>query len=130
MEPITTRALRRLVDRAARDGEVLAVILFGSQARGDAGPGSDVDVCLVAAPHLSSREEATRKRLEYLSESDLDLCVFQQLPLHVRRRVLKEGTVLFTRDEDTLYALAARTARAYEYFRPIQRRYLDEVARG
>jgi predicted nucleotidyltransferase len=130
MEAIANRALRRLVERAAGDGEVLAVILFGSQARGDAGPGSDVDVCLVLGPDVPSREGAARKRLEYLSESDLDLSVFQQLPLHVRSRVLKEGVVLFTCDEDALYALAARTARAYEHFRHIQRRYLDEVARG
>jgi hypothetical protein len=52
--------------------------------------------------------------------------VFQQLPLHIRSRVLKEGVVLFT----ALYALAARSARAFEHFRHIQRRYLDEVARG
>jgi hypothetical protein len=130
MEPIASPALRRLVDRAARDGKVLAVILFGSRARGDAGPGSDIDVCLVLAPDMSSRGAAARKRLEYLSESDLDLSVFQQLPLHIRSRVLKEGVVLFTRDEDALYALAARTARAFEHFRHIQRRYLDEVARG
>ena len=58
MELITSPALRRLVDRAARDGEVLAVILFGSRARGDAGPGSDIDVCLVLAPDMSSRETA------------------------------------------------------------------------
>jgi hypothetical protein len=44
--------------------------------------------------------------------------------------VLKEGVVLFVRDEDELYALAARTARAFEAFRHIQRLYLDEVARG
>jgi predicted nucleotidyltransferase len=130
MEPITNRALRRLVERAAGDGDVLAVILFGSQTRGEAGPRSDIDVCLVLPPRMASREDAARKRLEYLSESDLDLSVFQQLPLHVRSRLLKEGKVLFTRDEDALYAVAARTARSYEHFRHIQRRYLDEVARG
>ena len=129
MEPPTSPALRRLIDRAARDAEVLAVMLFGSHARGDAGPGSDIDVALVLQPELS-REDATRKRAEYLSESDLDLSVFQQLPLHVRSRVLKAGVVLFTRDEVALYALAARTARAFEHFRHIQRIYLDEVARG
>ena len=129
MEARTTPAIRRLVDRAARDDDVLAVLLFGSRARDEAGPSSDTDVALVLAPELP-REAASRKRLEYLSESELDLSVFQQLPLHVRSRVLKEGQVLFVRDEDALYALAARTARAYEAFRHIQRLYLDEVARG
>jgi uncharacterized protein len=66
-------------------------------------------------------DAVARKRLEYLSESDLDLAIFQQLPLRVRSRLLKEGVVLFTRDEDALYALACYTARAFEHFRHIQR---------
>ena len=130
MDQLSHPALHRVVARAERDSEVLAVILFGSRARGDAGPGSDIDVCLVLASDAASSEAAARKRSEYLSEPDVDLTVFQQLGLHVRSRVLKEGTVLFVRDEDALYALAARTARAFEHFRHFQRRYLDEVARG
>jgi predicted nucleotidyltransferase len=39
--------LQQLIARAEQDLEVLGVILFGSRARGDAGPRSDVDVCLV-----------------------------------------------------------------------------------
>ena len=129
MDALTDPAATRVVERAARDVEVLAVILFGSRVRGDAGPASDIDVALVLTPDLS-RDDAVRKRGEYLSESGVDLSVFQQLPLHIRSRVLKEGVVLFTRDEDALYDLAARTARAYEHFRRFQRLYLDEIARG
>ncbi len=130
MDPRIRPAVRRLVVRAELDPEVLAVILFGSHARGDAGRDSDIDVCLVLVPAAASRDATARKRLEYLSETDLDLAVFQQLPLHVRSRLLKEGVVLFTRDEDALYALACHTARAFENFRHIQRQYLEEVARG
>jgi hypothetical protein len=55
--------------------------------------------------------------------------VFQRLPLAVCSRILKEGAVLFVRDEPALYALA-RTARAFEGFRHIHRAYLEQVARG
>jgi len=85
-------------------------ILFGSRARGDAGAGSDVDVCLVLTPDRAAEPGPTEKRLDYLGRFDLD--VFQALPLAVRSRVLKEGKILFVRDEDTLYDLAIRTARA------------------
>jgi hypothetical protein len=37
--------------------------------------------------------------------------------------------VVFVRDEDRLYELAIRTARAFEDFRPYYQRYLDAVAR-
>lgn len=129
MDTVSHPVLARLVARAKSDPEVLAVLLFGSRSRGDPSPGSDFDVCLALGSEPGSDLAPVHKRLEYLAEADLDITVFQQLPLHIRSRVLKEGTVLFVRDEDALYALAARTARAFDGFRHIYRRYLDQVAR-
>ena len=101
-----------------------------SRARGDASPASDYDVCLVLATPPRSDLDAANKRLEYMAGGDLDVVLFQQLPLHIRSRALKDGQVLFTRDEDALYALAVHTARAFEGFRHIYRGYLEDVARG
>jgi predicted nucleotidyltransferase len=122
-------ALDRVIARAQQDPAVLAVILFGSQARGEAGPASDVDVCLVLDPDVPPGLPASRKRLDYLAGADLDVSIFQQLPLPVRSRILREGKVLFARDEDRLYEVAVRTARAFEGFRHHYRRYLDAVER-
>ena len=126
----TASALARLATRAEQDSDVLAVLLFGSRARGEASPESDIDVCLVLAGESGSDLERAQKRLDYLAETDLDVAVFQSLPLHIRSRVLKEGQVLFVRDEEALYAVAFRTGRAWEGFRHIHRQYLDEVSRG
>lgn len=123
-------ALNRLVARAVRDPDVLAVIVFGSRARGEASPRSDLDVCLVLGSEPVADVVLDRKRLEYLTEADVDLVVFQRLPLAIRSRILKEGSVLFVRDEPALYALAVRTARAFEAFRHIHQHYLEQVARG
>ena len=109
--------MARLVAQASRDPDLLAVILFGGRARGDAAPESDVDVCLVLDPNRAAEPGRTEKRLDYLGRFDLDVSIFQQLPLVVRSRVLKEGKILFVRDEDALYDLALRTARAWERFR-------------
>ena len=128
MESIPTAAVARLVAQAKGDPDVLAVILFGSQARGNAGPESDIDVCLVLDPERADEPRRTEKRLDYLGRFDLDVSVFQALPLVVRSRLLKEGKILFVRDEDALYDLAIRSARAWERFRPIHRMYLDQVA--
>jgi hypothetical protein len=77
-----------------------------------------------------SRSEKTPQtvRMRYLKDADLDLRIFQQLPLYVRRRVLKEGVVLVCRDFDALYAMAYRTAQAFEDFKRIYRQYLEQVA--
>lgn len=120
-----TPPLDRLVEQAEGDPEVMAVFLFGSAARGEAAP-SDVDVCLVLAGS-PGREAASEKRLEYLANFDLDVQVFQSLPLPVRQRVLKEGRVLLSKDDDALYELAAFTIRACTYFRPAYETYLEGV---
>ncbi|MBI3078727.1 MAG: nucleotidyltransferase domain-containing protein [Deltaproteobacteria bacterium] len=109
---------------------MLAVLLFGSSARGEGVAASDVDVCVVLTPGSCPDEEFSHRRLDYLALAPLDLHIFQQLPLYLRCRVLKEGKVLFVRDEDALYELAFRTARAFERYKPIYREYLEEIARG
>ena len=117
--------LERLIARAQADEAVLAVMLFGSEARGEATAASDVDVCLVLQPRAA--EQRAEKRLEYLGEFDLDLHVFQALPLPIRRRVLKEGRILLSKDEDALYDLALRTAKEFDDFRHIYQAYLEAV---
>ncbi len=120
--------LLHILDQVQGDQAILAVVLFGSQARGEATARSDVDVCVVLAPGCASLEEQVGARLRYLPLGDLDIRVFQQLPLYVRRRVLREGQVLFCRDPDTLYQLAYRTAKDFEDFKPRYRYYLEQVA--
>ena len=123
-------ALTKLVEDAKDDRDVLAVILFGSEARGDARAGSDVDVCLVLEDKRLDTLGQSQKRIAYLASFDLDIQIFQQIPLHLRVRVLKEGKVLFCRDEDKLYATAFRTAQHFEDFRHIHEGYLEAVGNG
>jgi predicted nucleotidyltransferase len=117
-----------LLKEAQQDSDVLAVMLFGSVARGESRAQSDVDICLVLYPKCWQLEELARKRWEYL-RFDLDIKIFQQLPLYVRRRVLREGVVLLVKDEDQLYELAFRTAKEFEDFKHIYRDYLEAIAR-
>jgi predicted nucleotidyltransferase len=124
------RVLERLVDAARDDRDVLALILYGSRARGDAGPDSDVDVAVVLTDAGREPADAGRIQLRYASLGDADVQVFQRLPLYVQSRVLREGRVLFVRDEDALYEAAFRTVRSWELFRPRYEAYLAEVARG
>ena len=122
--------LDRLIAKTEKDADVLAVILFGSRGRGEARPDSDIDVCLVLGDGSRERKQAARKRDEYLEFSGCDVRVFEELPLYVRQRVLKDGKVLHVKDENRLYDVAFRTIRAYEDFRPYYREYLEQVARA
>jgi len=121
-----------LLEKAKSDKDVLAVMLYGSEARQEQISTSDIDICLVLnpPPHHTKKIIYSKKRLEYLKDFTFDIQIFQQLPLFIRRRVLKEGQVLFVRDERILYELAWRTAQAFDDFRHIHSAYLKEVESG
>ena len=74
-EPLSP-AVERVVACAKDDPGVLAVMLFGSRVRGEAGPESDFDVCLVLSAKPDSEVALARKRLDYLEKADVDLAVF------------------------------------------------------
>lgn len=124
--------LAKLLARVQEDEEVLGAFLFGSVVRGEQTHFSDMDLCLVLGPRPLPFDPAalSRKRLDYLKEFSFDIQIFQQLPIYVRRRVLKEGKLLFVRDEARLYELALRTAQAFEDFRPFYLGYLEEIQRA
>ena len=130
MDKEKTTELDRLLGMVKQDEEVLAVIIFGSAVRQEKTPLSDVDLCLVMMPlpKPSGPTGFSYKRLEYMKDNSFDVRIFQQLPLYIRVRVLKEGRILFVRDENQLYELAFRTAQAFEDFKHIYYGYLKEVA--
>jgi len=117
-----------ILTKAKKDADVVAVFLFGSRARGGFVPGSDTDVCLVLRPGNYGPMVLHQKRLSYLKEGNDDVHVFSQLPLYIRRRVLKEGKILLCQDDDLLYEIAFRTAQAFEDFRHLYYGYLEELA--
>lgn len=118
----------QVIKAVHKDEQVLALILFGSQVHGEHAAGSDVDLCLVLSPAPHTSFELSRKKLEYSSKFSADIHVFQQLPLYFKQRVLRDGKVLFCRDEDSLYELAFDVIREYSDFEHVYREYLKEVA--
>ena len=118
-----------LLAQAERDSDTLAAIRFGSFAREEPHPDSDLDICLVLDPRRGpfSAQDRVQKRIDYLA-FNLDVQIFQSLPIYIRQRVLQEGQVVFVRDLSTLYDVALRTLQEYEDFRPIYNLYLDQVA--
>ena len=118
--------LEKLIEKIEKDSDVLAVMLFGSHARNE--KFSDVDICVVLKPRKFAHLYLSRKRLRYSTAfPNLDVQIFQQLPLPLRIRILKEGKVMFCKDEDSLYDLAFSTIREFELFKPMYLSYLESV---
>ncbi|MBN1234900.1 MAG: nucleotidyltransferase domain-containing protein [Methanotrichaceae archaeon] len=97
---------------------ILGVLLYGSQVRGEAGPRSDIDLCLVA-PQATDRAALWRKFISLLRDDQYDVHIFEILPLHIKMSVIEEGVVLHSRDVLELY----------EYFYPFRREWEDQKHR-
>lgn len=102
--------IREMVETIVREANPDAVILFGSRARGDARPDSDVDLLIIErepfSPQRSRRQETARLYLalrKLAIPKDLLLYSheeFEQLkdsPHHIVGRARREGKVLHER---------------------------------
>ncbi len=96
--PALPAGVRRLVAGLSAEPSVLRVILFGSRARGDAEPRSDVDLA-VEAPGLSEREWL--RLLDMVEAADtlllIDLVRLEDAPEELRARIASEGRTLHER---------------------------------
>jgi len=120
--------INEIIEKLKKNKRVIAVALFGSSL---AGKGRDIDVCIFldkVYPNL----EMSRERLELMKNSgkDVDIQIFQQLPVYIRVRVLKEGKILFCRNEDLLYEIAFSTVKEFSFFKKSYEMYLKEVEHG
>lgn len=130
MKPYIRDKVDRFIEKTKADEQILAVFLFGSAAREENSPKSDIDVALVMGKDTHTQEFLFQKRLRYLEEFDLDVQIFESLPVYIRNRIIKEGRILFCRDEDRLYALVFKVIQEFEDFNYIYQDYLKEVARA
>lgn len=133
--------LNKVLSQSKSDEDILALMLYGSRVREreEVTPESDLDICLVLEPGENRNKDSegavspSRKRLEYLSRIDpemIDLQIFQQLPIYIRKRILEEGQLKYCTDKDRLYDLAYRTIQEYEDFAPRMDEYLEGVKNG
>lgn len=90
--------VRRIVVRLSAEPSVWRVILFGSRARGDARPRSDVDLA-VEAPGASAAE--WQRLADIVEDADtllsIDLVRLEEAPEELHRRILAEGRTLYER---------------------------------
>ncbi len=123
------KELTPLLKKAKSDKGVIAVALFGSYARNE--PYRDLDVCLFLTPQKYTKIELSQKRMDYMQDDEtIDVQVFQQLPLYIQIRILKDAKILYCRDMDALYDIYFATLREYDHYKYIYEGYLEAVSYG
>jgi uncharacterized protein len=99
----------RAVDGIPKEG-VIAIFLYGSVARGEEKPLSDIDLCVVTRRGISRAE---KERVLVHASPTLDITLFWGLPLPIRFRVLKEGQILWGEEGLELHRIRRATLHCY-----------------
>ena len=103
MKP-TQEALDELVGRIVAEVGPRRIVLFGSAARGEAQPGSDIDLLIVmpdgahrrrTAQHLYGRLGSDRPPVDLVVATESDILDHGDAPGSIYRTALREGRELY-----------------------------------
>jgi predicted nucleotidyltransferase len=124
------RILRTFFER--EDDRIVAVYLFGSVARGTAGPGSDVDVAvLYAEPPPVSLEGLPldlEAKLERVLGEEVQVVVLNRAAVDLVHRILLDGRLLVDRDPSVRIRFEIRARNEFFDLQPVLARYRSRRA--
>jgi predicted nucleotidyltransferase len=133
-KPVTaTEASDAVADAVGQETAVVAAYLFGSAARGDAGPMSDVDVGLLLAAGADVTTICDRIAAQLcrrLRTDAVDVISLLDASPPLRYRALRDGKVIVCRDRAAHESLVVRTVLEYLDFKPLRDRALALVRRS
>lgn len=128
---IDEASLERLSDALDRDG-VVAAMLIGSQARGTAGPLSDVDIAIWHDPNLDARGRFDLQLAlagdagRALGTDEVDVVMLNHAPPLMQHRAIRDGKRLVERDSNERVRLETRAILDYLDTAPLR----TELGRG
>ena len=103
---IDEATLQEIVRRLVRAVDPDRIVLFGSRARGDAGPDSDLDLLIVKESHELRHRRAIPAYnaliglgipTDIICRTPAEIEEWSRVPNHVVTRAIREGKVLYER---------------------------------
>lgn len=126
-EPALAAPLRALLTE--EPGTVVAAWLFGSRARGEEKPGSDVDVGVLfdrpPEPRLGNEAHRLEARLEAELGLPVQLVTLNNAPPDLVHRVLRDGLLLLDRSPRERVRFEVRARNEFFDLQPVQTRHRE-----
>ena len=123
----------RLYSYFSGRGDVLLAYLFGSVARGQAGPLSDIDVAVLLdgdpdeSQMFDVRLEIIGAVMEIFGDNDIAVVGLNQATLSLRYRVLRDGLLLFVKNHQARIDFQSQTVMEYLDFKPFRERHEQAI---
>ena len=95
-----------------------SLLLFGSRTKGKTG--RDTDICVFPTRELTMNE---RLSIDSAMPEGVDISIFSELPVHIRKRVFEEGEVLYTKDMYHLLEVGKETDLEYSGYKRFRENY-------
>ncbi len=136
LPPDVTDRIPGLIKRISKDNEVIALFSFGSLARGDLKPLSDLDFGILVSPTLDRKQrfdkhlELTGVFNEQLETDEVDLVLMNDAPMRYSHNIIKSGKQLFCSDSDVLHDFIEKTVKFYLDFRYFRDEFDKEFLKG
>lgn len=115
-----------------KEPRIVAVWLFGSSARGDAKEGSDIDIAILYEHPASLMEQfGIENEIEdALGIENIDFVNLNRVGLPFQHRVISEGKLIYSKDEEKATDFIERVIIEYCDFEPTYRRSLEDYFKG
>ena len=118
---------KKILEPLAKQYGVIAVLLFGSQAKGETHPLSDVDIGIVFKkfpPEVSdigfiyADFEVAAKKI--YGNKEVDIVFLQETPLSLQYHAISEGELIFVADPDAYANYIEYVLKYYFDFLPVE----------
>jgi predicted nucleotidyltransferase len=115
LDDLKTRVRQSVLDLLP---DAWAIYLYGSMARGDAGPGSDLDVAVLLPPNQTLEQPwQLAGRLSGVLGQDVDLVDLRQAGHVLCMQVLAEGVVLYNAEPGQVLGWEASAMTRYGHYK-------------
>ncbi len=109
----------------SKNYQVLAIYLYGSYARMEPKPYSDIDIAVIT--QMTDPLRDLKEIIGSYSSKKLDVQVFSDLPLPARMQVLAQGVPLYIRNEDSLWSVIKSVSLSYMDLEPMRNRCKERL---